>query len=190
LPVSSLTENIKKRKYLIENATTTIIKKEYFMKALLASVLTMFLSVGTVSMAAVPAPDDAEIQALGGQFDIAWSLGDSAAIGNLFTESATMLTPLGERLEGRAAIQAVFQKWMESAPQSKHETKLTYMTHLTPDMVLIDGDCILSGLKDSAGTLLPNSVSSFSAILIKVEGKWYIAHNRAYLFQAPVVPGN
>ena len=70
------------------------------------------------------ADEAADIKAQNAAFEEAFNAGDSAAVAALYTEDAIALPPGGPMVEGRAAIQEMWQGAMDGGNPPFHKSQL------------------------------------------------------------------
>ena len=97
----------------------------------------------------------------------AFNKGDAKALANLWSETAVYLSAeTGNRLKGRKAIEKDYQAQFAGRKKARLEVKLDSIRFVTPEVATIDGNSKLR----RAGE--PASDSTFTAILVKKNGKW------------------
>ena len=128
------------------------------MKKLLTVIAFGFL----VSTAAVAGEPRAHIEEATAKFVAAFNAGDAAGVAGLYTDDAAIFPPGGERIDGRAAIQAFWQGAIESG--LKIDDISAVEVHASSDMADDVGTLLLTVPGDSGPT--------------KVAGKYFVIWKR------------
>jgi uncharacterized protein (TIGR02246 family) len=130
-------------------------------------------------------PDTSEICKIEEAYDAAWNAGDVEALIALFSPDAVVVNPLGKIARGRAEIQCVLEQFLAGAARgSRHTSTVSSIDFITDEVAIVDGEAQLEGVSDAA---LRQSVlaHNFTDVMVKIDGNWFIAHVRAYVFSAP-----
>ena len=118
------------------------------MKKLLTVIAFGFL----VSTAAVAGEPRAHIEEATAKFIAAFNAGDAAGVAGLYTDDAAIFPPGGERIDGRAAIQAFWQGAIDSG--LKIDDISAVEVHASNDMAGDVGTLLLTVPGDSGPTKL------------------------------------
>lgn len=125
--------------------------------------------------------DEAEenaIRASAEAFTRAYNNHNARAIAELFAPKAEIIDEHGVLTRGREAIEKAFAKVFQEDPHIKAECEIESIRVLTPNLGVEEGL-----IRSQARPDEPESVSSYVAVHVKVEGKWLVASVRD--FEAP-----
>ena len=123
------------------------------------------------------APGDADaVLAVEAAYDAAWSAGDEEALARCFAHDAVLVNPHGEVAVGIAVIRERLGAFLRGAARgSRHASRAARVSFVTADVAVVDGEARLE-LAAPAGAL----VHRFTDVLVRRDGRWLIAHVRAY----------
>jgi len=129
--------------------------------------------------------DEAAVRAVEQAYDAAWNAADVDALVALLSPDAMVVTPFGDVARGRAEIQHLLQQFLAGPGRGSHHISLVWgIAFVTDNVAVVDAEARIEGL---IGPDAPQSslVHKFTDILVKKDGKWRIAHVRAYVFSTP-----
>jgi uncharacterized protein (TIGR02246 family) len=113
-------------------------------------------------------------------YDDAWSAGDLDALMRCVSKEAVLVNPRGEAAVGHAAIRAALGTFLAGdAKGSRHRSRVGRVTFVRDDVVVVDGDATIE-LPGGTGALH----HPFTDVLVREDGRWVIAHIRAYQFES------
>ena len=118
----------------------------------------------------------AEIEA----FSAAWNKGDAKLTASFFTEDGVRVGALGDRQQGRAEIEAAYDKLLHGpfagATVSQERGKVRM---LTPDLSVWQGGL---EIRPNGGAPMPGHVVQ---VMKKVDGRWLVLEGHPKLFPPP-----
>jgi uncharacterized protein (TIGR02246 family) len=130
--------------------------------------------------------DEAAIKATVAAFDAAVNKGDAKAVAAIVTDDAVLVSPMGERMTGKAEIEqkmgANLAGPFKGATQTITPTSIRFVK---PDVAIGDADIEVTGMKSPDGKSLPPVKHKGSAVFTKQKGKWVFASAWAYVFLPP-----
>ena len=109
----------------------------------------------------------AAVEAAGAQFSAAFKAGNAAGMAVLYTEDAIAFPPNSQAVRGRAAIQKLWQDFINSG--AKEVTLKTTEVEEVGKMAYETGTAVV---KDAAGKVLDES--KYVVIWKQVDGKWML----------------
>ncbi len=112
--------------------------------------------------------EEKAIRAVGEAFTKAYNAGDEKAVAALFTADAEMIDEHGERIKGRATIQAFFEAMFRERKGAKIEISLESLGFLGPDVAKEEGHTRVK----PAETHAPDAVRRYTLLFVKQGGKW------------------
>jgi len=153
------------------------------MKTLLAVFVVAALAVP--AFAAVPPGAEAAIQKVWQQFSDAWGR-DARARAALWTEDASLINPYGQKAEGRAAIEKLFEQEDATFARGTTHTFSDFSYHFfTPTFAAVDATGELKGLKGADGAPMPPLKIHVFALLVEKGGVWQVKLARPYVPAPP-----
>jgi uncharacterized protein (TIGR02246 family) len=148
------------------------------MKPTYFAAISLLLACGSSTSDTAPTLD---VEALAQRHDDAWNHHDPGEMTALFADDATVVTPSGRRVEGRAELRALF-----SAPsptnQTSSTTRFVGIQHLSSELVLLDGVQTLRG----PGTEAVGAEARILAVAARRDGRWQIVAARPYVPASPM----
>jgi uncharacterized protein (TIGR02246 family) len=122
--------------------------------------------------------DTDAVLAVESAYDAAWNAGDVDGLAKCFTEDAILVNPRGGVAIGAAAIRDQLRELHEGpARGSRHASVPERVSFISPDIAVIDGEARVTG---AAG--LGARKHRFTDVLVRRNGRWAIAHVRAYVY--------
>jgi uncharacterized protein (TIGR02246 family) len=126
-----------------------------------------------------------EIARLLASVDAAWNAGDASAFAALWTTDGTVISPQGQRTEGREQIEreqaAGFAGPMKG---TTHTLTAAEIYRPTNDIAVVDGEAVIANLRMPDGTTFPPLSANFTAVCVDRDGTWLIAHMVSYMFMS------
>lgn len=119
------------------------------------------------------------IRAVESAYDAAWRQGDLESLLACFTEDAVVVSPRGEVAARIAEIRDRLGGFLRGpARGSSHTSRLVRVSLVTADVAVVDGEARVegAGAEFASGSL----VHRFTDVLVRRNGRWVIAHVRAY----------
>lgn len=141
--------------------------------------LVLALSVGT----AVADSSRSNIRARCKTFVAAWNAHDAEALASHWAPDGDVINPMGQWGQGRAEIQALFEKehstMMANSRLTVKEQKIRF---LEDDVAVVDEDVVLHGMRLPNGEEHPPMSHHVTSVMQKSGGQWWIASCRPYVF--------
>ena len=126
------------------------------------------------------AADLAAIRKSSQDFVAAFDKGDAAAAAALWTEDGDYIDEAGRRFVGREAIQKVYEGFFAEHQGTKIHLIIDSLRLLSPTAAIEDGRAVLNPAPSgSPGT------SKYTAVHVKVDGKWIVSTIRDYRVESP-----
>jgi uncharacterized protein (TIGR02246 family) len=155
------------------------------MRHWMAALVVLVLVAGLAPAAG--AGDEDDVKAIGQAWAEAWDAGDMDAIGALYAEDADYVNFFGERISGRAAIQAAFAELNSTVYKGTTiEVEPVAVSFIAPDVAVTDTVWKLAGVPDDAPPLPTEGQST--VVAVKQGDVWKIAAHRTRVPQSPVTP--
>jgi len=102
----------------------------------------------------------------------AFNRGDAAALAAQWAEDGVVVTPAGQTLKGRKAIQEAFAAYFKESPGAKIEVQVASLRVEGPEVATEEGTARVKGA-DS-----PATETTYTARYVKRDGKWLLASIR------------
>jgi uncharacterized protein (TIGR02246 family) len=135
-----------------------------------------------ISMNTNSAPEIVELLA---SVDAAWNAGDATAFAALWTTDGTVISPQGQRTEGRDQIERE-QAAGFAGPMKGTTHTLTAAAICRPanGVAVVDGEAVIANLRMPDGTTFPPLSANFTTVCVDHGGTWSIAHMVSYMFMS------
>ena len=114
------------------------------------------------------AKEEAAIQKTAEAFVEAFNKGDAKAVAAFWTPDGDMVDREGHHVQGRKAIEALYQKFFSEAKGAKLYIRIASLRVVNPDLALEDGETEIV-LPDG-----PPAASRYTVVHVKQEGQWMI----------------
>lgn len=148
--------------------------------------LTCTLAMGTTGTASAQTRDDAAVRALGDGFAKAFVQKNPEARASLFAENGTFVTPLGDFLQGRAAMVKDFGSEAQAVTVSTQAAFSNYRVRfIKPDIAVVDAVLTLHNINGPDGTVIPVIPVNFFYVAAHQGDHWLIEDGRAHFAPAP-----
>lgn len=143
------------------------------------------LGISPAADTAAPAAPDASaeltaIRAASDAFTAAFNRADAKSIAAMWTEDGAYLDEAGRRFEGRAAIEQAYADVFRANPGATIDIAIDALRLLSPDAALEEGRAVAQ--LPGGGT---PGVSQYTAVHVRVDGKWLMAAVRDRWVDAP-----
>jgi uncharacterized protein (TIGR02246 family) len=112
------------------------------------------------------------------QFAESWAANDGAVLGDLFTEDGSLINPFGQRVDGRAAIAAMYDDYFNGMLAGTTTTVAVESVRAIDDgHALADAEQTITA---ADGTVV--LVAHLTALLRRRGEEWRFADSRPYAF--------
>lgn len=123
--------------------------------------------------------NDDQIRELYTKFAEAWNRHDVAAMASLWTIDGDQLEPDGHHAKGRDEVLKLFMREHTTVFKDTHiDLTIETVWFLAGDVALVDGTYNLTGATDPKGTPLGPRKGHLASVLLKEQGKWWVAASR------------
>jgi uncharacterized protein (TIGR02246 family) len=147
----------------------------------------MALSVGLLAVpiawtggGKVQSSDEQAIAANAKNLISAFNKGDAKAMASFWTENGDYMDEGGRRVQGRAAIEAYFQKMFHAGKGAELRVHKTAFRFVRPDLAI--GDGVMEVIPPGGG---PSTSARYTTVQVKQDGQWYIESVREALVTPP-----
>jgi uncharacterized protein (TIGR02246 family) len=133
------------------------------------------------------ARDEAAIRALGDSFAKAFVQKNAEQRASLFAENGTFVTPVGEFLQGRAAMVKDFGPEAQQAvtPTTQAAFSNYRVRFIKPDIAVVDAVLTVHNVNGPDGTVIPAIPINFFYVAARHGDQWLIEDGRAHFAPAP-----
>ena len=133
-----------------------------------------------VAGAAEPTADEMAIRKAAASYVMAWQQRDAAKLAAHWAPEAVYISPVsGEKVKGRAAIQAEFARVFQAAGKARLKVEIDSVRFLTPEVAIEDGTAQVIAEEGEPER------SSYTAVHVKKEGKWLLDSVRETVLPPP-----
>ena len=160
------------------------------MRTLLVAALLALLSTTAVAkdMDKKSGGAEAGVAKLHETFFGAWNQHDVKSMVNCWADDATLINPVGRVAHGKTEIEALLNDEQttvfKTSTAKVEEMKIT--RSLGSNLVLFDGEIMVSGAVGTDGATLPDQKMHLAGIAEKKGANWVILDARPYAFLAPL----
>jgi uncharacterized protein (TIGR02246 family) len=141
----------------------------------------------TGSASASQAQDEAAVRALGDSFVKAFIQKNAEQRASLFTENGTFVTPVGDFLQGHAAMVKDFGPEAQQAVNGTTQGAFSNwrVRFIKPDVAVVDALLTLRNINGPDGTIIPVIPVNFFYVATRHGNQWLIEDGRAHFAPAP-----
>ena len=131
--------------------------------------------------------DEAAIRALAVNFGNAFIQKDAARRASLFADNGTFVTPPGDFLQGRTALQNEFGPEAQHAVNGKTQAAFSNFRYdfIKPDVAVVDSLLTVRNASGPNGTIIPTLPIDFFYVAVRHGNGWLIQDGRAHFATAP-----
>ena len=149
---------------------------------------TLIIGVTGCASAGQGAQDEAAVRALGDNFAKAFVQKNAEQRASLFAENGTFVTPVGDFLQGRAAMVKDFGPEAQQAVTATTQAAFSNyrIRFIKPDVAVADALLTVRNVKGPDGTVIPVIPINFFFVASRHGQKWLIEDGRAHFAPAPV----
>src|SRR5215813_10378344 len=157
------------------------------MQRLGLTLLAFMLAIGVTGTAsASQAQDEAAIRALGDNFAKAFVQKNPEQRTSLFAENGTFVTPVGDFLQGHAAMVKDFGSEAQAVtPTTQAEFSNYRIRFIKPDVAVADAVLTVRNVNGPDGTVIPVIPVTFFYVASRHGNQWLIEDGRAHFAPAP-----
>jgi uncharacterized protein (TIGR02246 family) len=158
------------------------------MQRLGLTLLACALFIGaTGSASASQAQDEAAVRALGDSFAKAFVQKNAELRASLFAENGTFVTPVGDFLQGRAAMVKDFGPEAQQAVNGTTQAAFSNyrVDFIKPDVAVVDALLTVRNVNGPDGTTIPMIPINFFYVAVRHGDQWLIEDGRAHFAPAP-----
>ena len=162
-------------------------ERQALMQRLVLAVLACTLVMGATGSASAQVRDKAAVQALGDNFAKNFVQKNAEGRASLFAENGTFVTPVGDFLQGHAALVKDFGPEAEQAVTPTTQAALTNyrIRFIKPDVAVADALLTVHNVKAPDGKIIPEIPINFFYVASRHGDKWLIEDGRAHFAPPP-----
>jgi uncharacterized protein (TIGR02246 family) len=122
-----------------------------------------------------------------GEFLAAWNRHDPAGMASKWAEDGDLITPWGVLCRGREQVLANFIEDQRGVMKNTtHEMTLASVRWAADNVVVVDAECSIRGMRDPSGKELPMFKPHTVLVLHKIEhDEWQVLAARPYVYSSP-----
>src|SRR5579864_5384737 len=157
------------------------------MQRLGLTLLAFTLVIGVTSSASAgQAQDEAAVRTLGDSFAKAFLQKNPEQRASLFAENGTFVTPVGDFLQGRAAMVKDFGSEAQAVTPTTQAAFSNYRVRfIKPDLAVVDALLTLHNINGPDGSVIPVIPVNFFYVASRHGNQWLIEDGRAHFAPAP-----
>lgn len=158
-----------------------------FLRRSLFPALVVFLSaISALAQGPPNAADEKDVRSIGAQVQEAWNKADAKMLADLWLTDGNYVSSTGRAAHGRAEVQKAFaEQWATIYKGTKIAHTFTSLNFVRRDVVIADGSFEITGMRDSAGKLLPVRTGLTTIVAVKKGDRWYVAALRGMVPSVP-----
>jgi uncharacterized protein (TIGR02246 family) len=144
------------------------------------------LAIGATVSASASAQDEAAVRGLGNSFAKAFVQKNAELRASLFTEDGTFVTPVGDFLQGRAAMVKDFGPEAQQAVTATTQAAFSNyrIRFIKPDIAVADALLIVHNVNGADGKIIPVIPIDFFYVAVRHGDRWLIEDGRAHFAAA------
>ena len=153
-----------------------------------ALILACVLVIGATGSARASGPqDEAAVRSLGDTFAKGFVQKNAELRASLFAENGTFVTPVGDFLQGHAAMVKDFGPEAQQAVNGTTQAAFSNyrVRFVKPDVAVADALLTVRNVNGPDGTIIPVIPITFFYVAVRHGDKWLIEDGRAHFAPAP-----
>jgi uncharacterized protein (TIGR02246 family) len=157
------------------------------MQRLALGLLVCSLIIGATARSAAETRDEAAVRSLGDSFAKAFVQKNAEQRASLFVQNGTFLTPVGDFLQGHAAMVKDFGPEAEQAVTPTTQAALSNyrIRFINPNVAVVDALLTVHNVKAPDGKIIPEIPITFFYVAARHGTQWLIEDGRAHFAPAP-----
>jgi len=156
------------------------------MQRLGLTLLAVVLVIGATGSASAQARDEAAVRALGDSFAKGFVQKNPEQRASLFAENGTFVTPVGDFLQGHAAMVKDFGSEAQAVNGTTQGAFSNWRVRfIKPDVAVVDALLTLRNINGPDGTIIPVIPVNFFYVAARHGNQWLIEDGRAHFAPAP-----
>ena len=156
------------------------------MQRLGLTLLAVVLVIGATGSASAQARDEAAVRALGDSFAKGFVQKNPEQRASLFAENGTFVTPVGDFLQGHAAMVKDFGSEAQAVNGTTQGAFSNWRVRfIKPDVAVVDALLTLRNINGPDGTIIPVIPVNFFYVATRHGNQWLIEDGRAHFAPAP-----
>src|SRR5579864_4177826 len=181
----------KQMKIATHNINSTIQKPKSALRSRIQHLGLTFLAcalvIGVTGSASASGPqDEAAVRTLGDSFAKAFLQKNPEQRASLFAENGTFVTPVGDFLQGRAAMVKDFGSEAQAVTPTTQAAFSNYRVRfIKPDLAVVDALLTLHNINGPDGSVIPVIPVNFFYVASRHGNQWLIEDGRAHFAPAP-----
>jgi len=181
---------IKEKEMKISQTYRVVLAKQSLrglMQRLGLTLLVCTLVICVAGSANAQTRDEAAVRALGDSFVKAFVQKNAEQRASLFAQNGTFVTPVGDFLQGHAAMVKDFGPEAEQAVSATTQAAFSNwrIRFIKPDVAVVDALLTLHNIKGPDGTIIPLIPVNFFYVAARHGNQWLIEDGRAHFAPAP-----
>ena len=181
---------IKEKEMKISQTYRVVLAKQSLrglMQRLGLTLLVCTLVICAAGSANAQTRDEAAVRALGDSFVKAFVQKNAEQRASLFAQNGTFVTPVGDFLQGHAAMVKDFGPEAEQAVSATTQAAFSNwrIRFIKPDVAVVDALLTLHNIKGPDGTIIPLIPVNFFYVAARHGNQWLIEDGRAHFAPAP-----
>ena len=164
--------------------------RTFLRRTLYPALAVLVVSVPAAAQSPNPA-DEKDVRSIGAQIQDAWNKADAKMLADLWLTDGDYVSSTGRAAHGRAEVQKAFaEQWATLYKGTKIAHTFTSVNFVRRDVAIADGAFEITGMRDSAGKILPTRSGLSTIVAVKKGDRWYVAALRGMVPSVPAgVPG-
>jgi len=159
--------------------------RTFLRRTLLPALAVFVVSVPAAAQSANTA-DDKDIRSIGAQIQDAWNKADAKMLADLWLTDGDYVSSTGRAAHGRTEVQKAFaEQWATIYKGTKIAHTFTTVNFVRRDVAIADGSFEITGMRDSAGKILPARSGLSTIVAVKKGDRWYVAALRGMVPSVP-----
>lgn len=170
---------------ILQTKSTLHDRMQHLGLAFLASALV--IAIGASGSASAQVRDEAGVRALGDNFAKAFVQKNAEQRASLFAPDGTFVTPVGDFLQGHAAMVKDFGPEADQAvtPTTQAAFSNYRVRFIKPDIAVVDALLTVRNVKGPDGSIIPAIPINFFYVAARHGNQWLIEDGRAHFAPAP-----
>ena len=125
--------------------------------------------------------DDTAILKTHEEFAAQWNKHDPKAMAAVFAEDADLMNPAGRHAKGHVEVEKLLTDEQTGPMKASHFSSdcKDGVRMLKPDIAAVTCSWEITGAKDPSGKDMPTLKGTYTTVMMRAKGKWWVAVGRA-----------
>jgi uncharacterized protein (TIGR02246 family) len=160
--------------------------RTFLRRSMYPALIALVTTAHAAGQSSTSVADDKDIRSIGAQIQDAWNKADAKMLADLWLTDGDYVSSTGRAAHGRTEVQKAFaEQWATIYKGTKIAHTFTTVFFVRRDVAIADGSFEITGMRDTAGKILPARSGLSTIVAVKKGDRWYVAALRGMVPSVP-----